>query len=109
MPDPSRIWDLHHSSWQRRILNPLSKAGDQTHNLMVPSWIPFRCTTTGTPPNPFILEMRTDTQRGCVTLLIPKIPQPFAAELESEFSPLRERTTVKLYKAMVKSRSFVIR
>ena len=26
-----------HSSWQRRILNPLSR--DRTHNLMVPSWI----------------------------------------------------------------------
>jgi len=27
---------LHHSSQQRRILNPLSKARDGTHNLMVP-------------------------------------------------------------------------
>ena len=34
--DPSCIRDLHHSSWQRRIINPLSKARDQTHNLMVP-------------------------------------------------------------------------
>ena len=37
--DPSRIFDLHHSSWHRRILNPLSKARGQTHNLMVPSRI----------------------------------------------------------------------
>ena len=28
--DPSRIRDLHHSSWQRWILNPLSQARDQT-------------------------------------------------------------------------------
>ena len=28
---------------------PLSEAKDQTRNLMVPSWIRFRCTTTGTP------------------------------------------------------------
>ena len=34
MPDPSHVWDLHHSSWQRRILNPLSEAGDQTSVLM---------------------------------------------------------------------------
>ena len=34
--DPSHICDLHHSSQQHRILNPLSKARDQTHNLMVP-------------------------------------------------------------------------
>ena len=39
MQDPSLIWDLHHSSWQRWILNPLSKAMDRTRNLMVPSRI----------------------------------------------------------------------
>ena len=32
MPDPSLVCD--HSSWQRRILNPLSIARDQTHVLM---------------------------------------------------------------------------
>ena len=37
MRDPSRVCDLHHSSWQRRILNPLSKARDGTRNLMDPS------------------------------------------------------------------------
>ena len=31
--------DLHHSSWQCRIFNPLSKARDRTRNLIVPSWI----------------------------------------------------------------------
>ena len=30
IPDPSCICDLHHSSGQHRILNPLSKARDQT-------------------------------------------------------------------------------
>ena len=30
MPDRSCICDLHHSSQQRQILNPLSKARDQT-------------------------------------------------------------------------------
>jgi len=39
MWDPSRVCDLHHSSWQHQILNPLSKSRDQTHNLMVPSRI----------------------------------------------------------------------
>ena len=28
--DLSHICDLHHSSWQRQILNPLSEARDQT-------------------------------------------------------------------------------
>ena len=30
IPDLSRIYDLHHSSGQHQILNPLSKARDQT-------------------------------------------------------------------------------
>ena len=33
----SHVCDLHHSSQQPQILNPLSKAKDQTHNPMVPS------------------------------------------------------------------------
>ena len=41
--------NLHHSSRQLQILNLLSKARDQTHNLMVPSRNCFHCTTTGTP------------------------------------------------------------
>ena len=32
--DPSRVYSLHHSSWQRWILNPLSEARDQTRVLM---------------------------------------------------------------------------
>ena len=34
MPDPSRVCELHHSSWQYQIPDPLSKARDQTHSLM---------------------------------------------------------------------------
>ena len=46
---PSLVFDLHHSSQQGQILNQLSEARDQTHNLMVPSWIRFCCATMGTP------------------------------------------------------------
>ena len=49
MWDHSRVFDLHHSSRQRWILNPLSEARDHTSILMVPSWICFHCATTGTP------------------------------------------------------------
>ena len=42
-PDLRHVCDLHHSSWQLRSLYPLSEARDQTHNLMVPSCIRFRC------------------------------------------------------------------
>ena len=48
IPDPSGVCDLHYSSWQRRILNPLSKDRDRTCNLMVPSQIRFCWATTGT-------------------------------------------------------------
>ena len=36
------ICDLHHSSRQYRILNPLRKVRDRTRNLMVPRQIRFR-------------------------------------------------------------------
>ena len=47
MPDLSHVCNLHHSSWQHWILDPLREAGDQTCNLMVPSQICFCCTTMG--------------------------------------------------------------
>ena len=34
--DASRVCNLHHSSWQHWILNPLSKDRNRTPNLMVP-------------------------------------------------------------------------
>ena len=42
MTDPSRVCDLHHSSWQHRILNPLSQSRDRTRNLMDTSWVCYR-------------------------------------------------------------------
>ena len=35
----SRMCDLHHSSWQHQILNPLNEARDWMHILMDTSWI----------------------------------------------------------------------
>ena len=46
--DPSHVFDLHHSSWQHHIPNPLSKARDQTHTLMNTSRIRFCWATMGT-------------------------------------------------------------
>ena len=42
MRDSSCICDLHPSSWQCQILNPLSGARDGTCVLMHPRWAPYR-------------------------------------------------------------------
>ena len=39
--DPSCDCDLHHSSWQHQIFNPLSEARGRTCVLMDASQIPF--------------------------------------------------------------------
>ena len=41
MLDLSHVCDLHHSSRQRRILNPLSEARDRIHILMDTSWVRY--------------------------------------------------------------------
>ena len=41
MCDPSRVFDLHHTSQQYRILNPLSKARDQTRILLDTSQVHY--------------------------------------------------------------------
>ena len=51
--DLSNVCDLHHSSWQCWIFNPLSGARDGTCNFMVPSQICFGA-TMGTPPCCFL-------------------------------------------------------
>ena len=48
LSNPSRVCNLHHSSWQCWILDPLSEARDGTCILMDTSWICFQCATTGT-------------------------------------------------------------
>ena len=46
---PSHVFDLHHSSQQRQILNPLIKARGRTHILIDTSWIRFRWAMIETP------------------------------------------------------------
>ena len=46
---PCCACNLNHSSWQYRILNPLSKARDRTCVHMDTSWVCYRYTTMGTP------------------------------------------------------------
>ena len=58
--DPSRVCDLHHSSWQRQILNPLSEARYQTHILINNSRVCFGWATVGTPCITLLTELSTD-------------------------------------------------
>ena len=56
MPYPSYICDLHHSSGQCRILNPLIEAWDQNCVLMNTSQINFCWAMMGTPQVAFYTE-----------------------------------------------------
>ena len=49
------VCDLHRSSWQGWILNPLSEARDPTHIFMDTGWIHFCCAIKGTPKDGFLL------------------------------------------------------
>ena len=60
--------DLHHSSWQCRILNLLFEARDRTCNLMVPSQISFCCAAVGTPYVYFKSSESAATPAGSVLL-----------------------------------------
>ena len=64
-PDPSSIFDLHHSSQQHRILNPLSKARDWTRVLMDTGWVHYHWAPTGTPKHPFLI-LSWKARRICI-------------------------------------------
>ena len=53
--DLSHVCDLHHSSQQHQIPDPLSEARDQTHSLMDTNQIHFHCVTMGTPEFRFFI------------------------------------------------------
>ena len=63
MPDPSCLCDLYHSSWQCRILNPLSEAKDWTCVLMDTNWLCYRWAMMGTPNFCFLIynQMKVHT------------------------------------------------
>ena len=60
--DPSHVCYLHHSSWQWWILNPLSKARNQTCVLVDASQICFHWATIGTPCKPYFTFHILDLQ-----------------------------------------------
>ena len=59
IPDLSCVWNLYHSSWQRWILNPLSKASDPTRVPMDTGQICFHYGTMETPKKLIIFYVKT--------------------------------------------------
>ena len=57
MPEPSCICDLYHRSQQHWVLNPLSKARDQTCILMATSQVHYLCAIVGTPSVIILFEI----------------------------------------------------
>ena len=65
--DPSRICDLHHSSQQHRILNPLSEARDRTHVLMDASWVLNPVSHNGNSPSSGLSLCKSDLENVILT------------------------------------------
>ena len=69
-PNLSHVCDLHHSSQQHWMLNPLSSSRDGTRILMDTSWIRFCCATTGIPRE-FPQEYFSELNASSPGLLLP--------------------------------------
>jgi len=100
--DLSSICDLHHSSRQCRILNPLSEARDQTWNLMVPSQIRFHCSTRGTPVILFSIVEAFWTQRHLSRTNISRstapVPNIWSLNLSTRISFRRSHGNMETFK-----------
>ena len=64
MLDPSYICHLLHSLWQHWMLNPLSEARDQTHNLMDTSWVLNPLSHSGNSGDKFFFILILFTKLG---------------------------------------------
>ena len=64
MWDPSQVCNIHHSSRQHQILNPLSGAREQTHILTGTSQVCYHCYPEPPPP----LDPVLSAQKGEIIL-----------------------------------------
>ena len=97
MPYLSHIFDVHHSSQQRWILNLLSKARGWTHNLMVPSRICFHWATMGTPWPSFLfwiplplIDKKIQTINFCSLLWKWTLGVPIVAQWVTNLTSIHE-------------------
>ena len=79
MWDPSHVFNLHHSSQQCRILNPLSRARDQTHVLINTSQVCYHWATMETPVHAFYTRnsftFHKDSRKDRIPILQMKKPR----------------------------------
>ena len=68
--DLSCICDLHHSSWQWWIHNPLSRARYWTHILMDTSWVCYHWATVGAPVPSFLSSQSSLTRNIMIFVLL---------------------------------------
>ena len=95
--DPSCVCDLHHSSQQRQIPDPLSRARDQTHILMDTSQIHFRCTARGTLETAFFSSIQ-------ITPAPLKYNQYKCTNLRTDlFSSLKESTASQIWRKVIRT------
>ena len=73
--DLSSVCDLHQSSRQCLILNPLSEARDRTCIVMDTSWVCYRCATMGTLKLTDLasLELTCGTDKQYITYTVDSI------------------------------------
>ena len=98
---------LHHRSWQRWILNPLSKARSQTGILMGTRWVCYRWATMGTPPSFSVTSLccyfgvlfidSWGLSCPCPPRALCPTPYPCPWSLEEEKSCLYKSTSVMPY------------
>ena len=105
--DPSRIFNLHHSSRQCWIPDPLTEARDQTLILMDTSRTLFCCATTGTPYFFFLnvvflkfgstwaICILADTTAGPLPSVTIQASHPFLYHLGHHGAPFRAQLTTQ--------------
>ena len=96
MPDPSCVCDLHHSSRQCWILNPLSEAGVQPCVFMDISQICFHWAATRTPHSFFYTANAGGAPSTCQSTLHPWKPCYFPALFLSLPYAITQSTLSKL-------------
>ena len=95
--DPSQVWDLHCSSWQHRILNPLKEARDQTCVLMDTGQVSHDGNSLYYLYRKYLFSLAILVSRA-----IPAKTQERVLLVNQKWSRIPVRQTIKGFQSMVK-------